>query len=209
VPIGYCEFSFYIDPDTEPKGECRAVFRFGNQRPLEFQVGLIGTERWYEVGLPNKNFKQRQNIARTPGWHTLGIKWQADSLLLTIDGFQLADGRTTAPDQPSLSAVEISSSLTTGAVWIDDLALVEPAPTAHSAIVQRKTDQLSLVSGDQLFGEVTRIDNQSMLFAVNSQIDPIQWSDIAELRFENRPAALERRPGSCRRRLYPRRAHQR
>lgn len=187
---GSVEFSFFLNPEAEPQGDCAAVFKWvRGQQPLEIEVGLVGPEPSYEMRLPADGDWQRQNIPRRPGWHTIGVRWQPDEMQVSLDGFPLAVGRIKGDSATQLAGVALTSSLKSGAVWIDDFALVESAPDSHVALMQSDSDQLDLVSGDQLFGKLRGFDARHVQFTAGSVDSQVSWSEIRALQLTARPLA--------------------
>lgn len=187
---GSVEFSFFLNPEAEPQGDCAAVFKWvRGQQPIEIEVGLLGPELLYEMRLPADGDWQRQNIPRRPGWHKIGVSWQPDEMQVSLDGFPLATGRIKGDSATALAGVALTSSLKSGAVWIDDFALVASAPDSHVPLMQNDSDQLDLVSGDQLFGKLRGLDARLVRFTAGSVDSQVSWSEIQELQLTSRPHA--------------------
>lgn len=190
ISKGSVEFSFFLNPEEGPQGDCAAVFKWvRGQQPIEIEVSLLGSEPWYEIRLPADGDWQRQNVPRRPGWHVIGISWQSDEMQVSLDGFPLAAGRINGQSATQLTAAAVTSSLKSGAIWIDDFALVESVPDSHVALMQSDSDQLDLVSGDQLFGKLRGLDARQVQFTAGSVDSQVSWNEIRELQLATRPLA--------------------
>lgn len=193
LPQGCLEFSFYLDPQAEPRGPCMATLRFSGAQSTAITLGLLGRERWYDVTHPESGRWSQQNVLRQPGWHTARVHWQGPEIQIAIDEFQVVQGLAAAEQPWRLAGIDISSTLESGAVWFDDVALVEPAANSRvngkltRPLLQRETDQLDLQAGDQLFGKfMNHLKTQEVHFAVNSKAITVPWSDVSELQFAPR-----------------------
>lgn len=187
---GWLEFSVFLDPQAEPQGDCTARLKLSRgQEPIEIQIGLVGPRPWYEVHLPEDLEWQRQNIPRRPGWHVIGIGWRPDAMQVTIDGFSLAEGQFKKLAPLQLGAIEMTSALKSGAVWIDDFALVEPVTDSPAPFMQSDSDQLDFFSGDQLFGKLRSLDTRHVRFTSGAMDSQFNWDEIRELQLAHRPLA--------------------
>lgn len=186
---GWVEFAFFLDPTVEPQGNCTATLKLSRgQEPFEIQIGLSGAQRWYELQLPGEVQWQRQNVPRRSGWHVVRVRWRSDEIQVVLDGFPLAEADFKTTTALQLAGIELTSSLKSGAVWIDDFALDEPVTESPGALVQIDSDQLDLVSGDQLFGNLRGLDGQHVQFAAGAVDSQIHWGEIRHLHLAARPA---------------------
>jgi hypothetical protein len=131
-----------------------------------------------------------QRLARKPGWHRLGVRFGPETEL-AIDGDELAHGR--GPGGPlieirlanrSVNAAEASRGL---AVHFDDLRLVRLAEPVGGLEVAPKVDDVRLIDGDQIFGQLKSADADAVTLAVDGRDVVLPWTEVASLRFRRVP----------------------
>jgi hypothetical protein len=126
-----------------------------------------------------------QRLILGEGWHTLSAQFDRDRLELAIDGASLARGPT-----PSGRLAEIriaserqgtdSADLT---AHLDDLRLVRRVQPPRSVQVDPEQDDARLINGDQLFGRLLQADRRQILLEMDGHRVPLEWSEVASLRF--------------------------
>jgi hypothetical protein len=133
-----------------------------------------------------------QPLILEAGWHRLSARFGPDRMLLAIDGDQL--GRGNGP-RGGLIGLRILSETARDtepaddlAVRVDDLLAVRSFEPTASPEVDPSQDELRLVSGDQLWGEILSADGAKVRLRVLDQEADFSWSEVAGLYFRRIPS---------------------
>lgn len=133
-----------------------------------------------------------QRLTLNEQWHVLSVRFDDDSLEITIDRAVLAHGKGPAGE---LFAVRIASESTGNAgataglsAHVDNLRIVQFLDDSRSQEGDRTHDELRLTTGDQLFGAIRSADDRGATIDVLGQQVTYPWSDMIALGF--RRAAL-------------------
>ncbi|QDV37851.1 hypothetical protein [Tautonia plasticadhaerens] len=132
-----------------------------------------------------------QPLVLEPGWHRLSARFGPDRTLLAIDGDQLGRG---AGPRGALIALRFRSEPARDAEpanglqgRVDDLLAVRSFEPTSGFEVEPGQDELRLVSGDQVWGEVVSADEDRVrLLVLDRELD-FSWSEVAGLYFRREP----------------------
>ncbi len=138
-----------------------------------------------------------QRLARTPGWHRFTIRFATENTEISIDGKDLAHGKT--PERSLISIRLATAPLAADAqapdpaktpvCYIDDLQLTRFAEAATSFEVDIKQDEARLSVGDQLFGRVQKADSDKMSMVVEGRDISLPWGQVAGIHFRREALA--------------------
>ncbi len=127
-----------------------------------------------------------QRLARSPGWHRLGVRFGPETEL-AVDGDELAHGRARGGPlveirlaNHTLGNAEAGKGM---AVQFDDLRLVRLAEPVGGLEVSPYVDDVRLVDGDQVFGRLKSGDSDSVGLLVDTRDVSLPWTEVASLRF--------------------------
>ncbi|MGO9469462.1 MAG: hypothetical protein ACLQIB_06560 [Isosphaeraceae bacterium] len=193
LPAGRMDLAFFDDGSVVPGRQWFAELTFqGPSGPLVFKIDLGWTEESLAVECPRGPSLPVQRLARTRGWHRLAVRFGPGQIEISVDGKELAHGKSL---DGLLASIRLASLSTSSQVkprdlagYVDDLQIIrfaEPAATFEIDITQ---DEARLVVGDQLFGEVKKADGDRVLMAVEGNPVTLSWSEVAGLFFRRLPA---------------------
>jgi hypothetical protein len=110
---------------------------------------------------------ENRSIKRSPDWHRLSVRFQADYLIVGVDDRLLWESAKSGPGGP-LRSVRLNcvarepGATARAAVYFDDLSIVKLVEELRHARGDRNQDELWLLGGDQLFGRVARADRRQI-----------------------------------------------
>ncbi len=138
-----------------------------------------------------------QPLTRTPGWHRFVLRFNPENTEISVDGKDLAHGKTPAGPLISIAIASASTAAParapetpkTPVCFIDDLQLTRFAEPSANVELDVSQDEGRLVVGDQLFGEVQKADSEQMLMAVEGKTISLPWGQISGLYFRRVSAA--------------------
>jgi hypothetical protein len=120
-------------------------------------------------------------VARTSGWHRLGMDFDATSLLVTIDDAVLWYSRGKGPAGP-LREVRLAcisgKGDARGAVTFDEFTLARAVDVLPRPINRTAQDDVWLAPGDELFGQVTRLDRRGLELQGRFGRRACSWGDV-------------------------------
>jgi len=193
LPAGRIDLAFFDDGSVVPGRQWFAELTFqGPSGPLVIKVDLGWTEESLAVECPRGPSLPVQRLARTRGWHRLAFRFGPDQTEISVDGKELAHGKS--PDG-QLASIRLASSSTSSRIipkdvagYIDDLQIIRFAEPVASLEIDITQDEARLVVGDQLFGEVLRADGDRVLMSVDRKPVNLSWSEVAGLFLRRLPA---------------------
>jgi hypothetical protein len=193
LPAGRIDLAFFDDGSVVPGCQWFAELTFqGPSGPLVIKVDLGWTEESLAVECPRGPSLPVQRLARTRGWHRLAFRFRPDQTEISVDGKELAHGKS--PDG-QLASIRLASSSTASrsipkdvAGYVDDLQIIRFAEPPASFEIDITQDEARLVVGDQLFGEVKKADGDRVLMSVENKPVNLSWSEVAGLFFRRLPA---------------------
>lgn len=130
-----------------------------------------------------------QGLDRKGGWHRLAVRFDADRLDVALDGLELAHGN--GPVGPlievRLATESAGKDAPAGlAAVVDDLRIARRVAAATNVQIEPGRDEVRLLGGDQLFGEVLRGDAAGVTARVLGREVTIPWSAASGLYFRRR-----------------------
>ena len=162
VSLYFCD-GLDVDPGLEFYVRLDFSSAWGGPRRLKVILGW--QELRYAVRMSNFESVPVRERVRQRGWRHLVVRFGSEGLSVTIDRQVLV--RTSEPVESVLRAVCVGAARTgrrrpvgtpRAVGWIDDLALVRCVETQTHRHADTTQDEVLLVSGDQLFGTVSSLD---------------------------------------------------
>lgn len=190
LPAGRLQFSFYIDPELQPDGTVSCRLQFGGMKPFEVALDIVDAATTYRTHFPAGFAVDHQLVRRSSGWHVAQFHWEASKIAVTVDDFLVASAGLNRDQAGSFSSIEFKSTLQSSRVWLDDLALCGPRSDSTSPVLERDIDQIDLANGDQVFGQIQRLNSHELEFGVNSESTAVDWSSIVRVHFAKRRAPV-------------------
>lgn len=228
MQAGWIQSHFYVESETITGAETTIRFCFapqarstvlpdktgpGSAPPVDKQIEtnastvdvcLAGPTSRFDVRFPGPVDFTRQRLLRRAGWHTLMFQFSAESITVMIDGNLLASRQLVAGMAMPLQHVELRAAATSSPLWIDDFLLLEAAATQHLPILQYAQDEVSLVSGDDLFGTIAEMRSDTVRLASGQREMRIPWPQISQVRLADQDGAMNSISGwICRVDLQP------
>jgi hypothetical protein len=195
IEAGSFGVNFY-DPGHRDAGRwfLEAGFRstFG---PRQLEVTLAGDTNHYVVVFPDVREKPK-SVLRQQGWHRLTMRFTANSFALIIDDRCLLEseeaspgglfsylclGCTTLPGQTKVS----------GKMWFDQASIARSVGPLRPPARDPSQDEVWLVSGDQLFGQLHRADRKTIDLEGRFGRRSLTWSEVRSLRLRNATCPLQ------------------
>jgi hypothetical protein len=134
-----------------------------------------------------------QRLARSAGWHRLSLRFGAEQTEVSVDGKELAHGKS--PSGP-LSSIRIATSATGSSVappglagYLGEIQIVRFAEPPTSLEIDPTQDEVRLVVGDQLYGQIRRADHEQIVIDTADRLVALDWSEVGGIHFRRIPAA--------------------
>ncbi|MBX6313670.1 MAG: hypothetical protein IRY99_12240 [Isosphaeraceae bacterium] len=194
VGSGRLEIAFY-DSGARAEGQRWFVdltFRGSAAEHETIRAVLGWSEETLAVESPGGPALGIQPLARKPGWHRLVVRFDPKRTDLIVDGNELAHGQ--GPGGP---LVEIRlASQTSGqspapeglAAYLDDLRLSRRVEPVGRMEVDPAQDEVRLVSGDQIFGQIQAADPEHIILKMAGRSVTLGWAEVSGLYFRRAPA---------------------
>ena len=135
-----------------------------------------------------------QRLARSAGWHRLTIRFGPEQTEIAVDGKELAHGKS--PSGP-LDAIRIATSVVASspapappglAGYLGEFQVVRFAEPPTSLEIDPSQDEVRLVVGDQLYGQVRKADHEHVAIETADKLVALDWSEVAGIFFRRIPA---------------------
>jgi hypothetical protein len=145
--------------------------------------GLIaGEAEGYRVEVPDGS-GAGDRVPRTPGWHRYSVEFSADSLLVTVDEAVLWYSRRHGPGgllrKVRLACVALpSGGVARGEVLFDDFNVARAVERLPHQFEEPGKDELWLLHGDQLFGEILKADRRAIDLRSTFGVRTFAWSEV-------------------------------
>lgn len=193
LAAGRIDLAFFDDGSIIPGRQWFLELAFeGPGGPLVIEVDLGWSEESLAVLCPRGPALPVQRLARTRGWHRLMIRFGPAQTEISVDGKELAHGKSLdgllAAIRLATASTKLPTTPTDLAGYVDDLQIIRFAEPAASFEVDITQDEARLVTGDQLFGEVRKADGERVFMAIEGKAINLSWNEVAGLFFRRLPA---------------------
>jgi hypothetical protein len=157
--------------------------------PRLLRVVIAGEAMVYGVQAPWAKVEEK-GLKRSAGWHRLTVEFGRESLSVLVDDAVLGSSERQGPGGLLRKVCLICEALpgkgaASGKVWLDDFGLARAVQTLRRPAGDLDQDEVWLLSGDQLFGNVVRCDRRTLnlkgLFGERS----LPWGDVRGIRLKN------------------------
>lgn len=144
------------------------------------RVSLAGPGHTAEVvGLPGKG----SHLPASPGWHRLEVDFTASRLAVLVDDLVLWASTPDARPGPLRQVRLLCESAgedkkPQGGVAFDDFALMQAVDELPRPPGDPTKDEIWLVSGDQLFGKIERLDPKTIAWRGALGERTLNWSEV-------------------------------
>jgi hypothetical protein len=136
-----------------------------------------------------------QPLVLEAGWHRLAFRFRNDRALLSIDGDELARGGPPSGPLVELRIRTETSGKATGpdglALLVADLNVVRLFEPSSGSEIDPAQDELRLVEGDQIWGQLTLANDDGPTLLVDERHVPFSWSEVAGIYFARVPAVAK------------------
>jgi hypothetical protein len=207
LPAGGTSLTYHL-PEPVGSGRLEVAYydsgaRVADQRwfvDLTFR-GAVGAEPiravlgWEDASLavesPQGPALAVQRLARKTGWHRLVVRFGPGGTEMAVDGDELAHGG--APGGP-LMEIRLASYAAGKmappddlAGHFDDLSLARLSEPAGELEIDPTQDELRLVGGDQLYGQVRSATPSRVIVRVDGRDASLGWQEVAGVYFRRAP----------------------
>jgi len=165
----------------------------GSTGPATLRILLGWAEESLAVESPEGPALAVQRLARSPGWHRLTLRFGPEQTEIAVDGKELAHGKS--PSGP-LDAIRIATSATGSspappglAGYLGEIQIVRFAEPPTSLEIDPTQDEVRLVVGDQLYGQIRQADHEHVVIEIDGKPVTLDWSEVAGIYFRRVPAA--------------------
>jgi hypothetical protein len=157
----------------------------GSGGPRQARAILAGETDGYRAEVPD-GIGTGSRVPRTPGWHRLVLEFTASSLVATVDDAVLWYSRRDGPGGPlaqmRLACIALpSGGEPRGAVLFDDFSVARAVARRTHRFQQPGKDELWLLDGDQLFGDLVKADRQAIELRGSYGLRTFAWSEARGL----------------------------
>jgi hypothetical protein len=174
----------FFDTGKHRGGRWRVVFAFRRgEGTWELPVVVAGKAR-YRVEPPGLAVMPVA-LGSSRGWHALAVEFCRQSVLVSLDDLILWSSNI--GQDAALSAVRLDCAAHVedgpieGAVWFDDFTLARAIEDLPHHAADPRQDEVWLVSGDQLFGDVVRADRRAIELSARFGKRTLAWGDVRGL----------------------------
>ncbi len=166
----------------------------GPAGPATLCVLLGWAEESLAVECPSGPTLAVQRLAHSAGWHRLSLRFGPEHTEIAVDGKELAHGR--APAGP-LDSVKIATGKAGAnptppsadlAGYLGEIQIIRFAEPPTSLEVDPSQDEVRLVVGDQLYGQVHQADHDRVTIDIEEKSVALDWSEVAGIHFRRVPA---------------------
>ncbi len=165
----------------------------GPTGPATLRIVLGWVEESLAVESPDGPALAVQRLARVPGWHRLTLRFGPEQTEIAVDGKELAHGKSSTGPLDTVriatSATGSSSSPPGLAGYLGEIQIVRFAEPPTSLEVDPTQDEVRLVVGDQLYGQIRQADHEHVVIEIDGQPATLDWSEVAGIYFRRVPAA--------------------
>jgi hypothetical protein len=198
IAVGQVGINFVADKPAGARWLFEAEFA-GPKTTQTVQVILAGPPSSYGATV---NGTEVGHLRPTPGWHRLSVKFTATSLLLTVDDEVLWSGRRReggSLQKVRLACVAAGDQPAGGAVCFDDFGLAQAVASRMHPQGDPGQDELWLLPGDQLFGQVPRANPRTIQLQGRLGNRAINWAAVRGVYFRKpSPASTQTRTARVR-----------
>ncbi len=189
-PVGRLEVAFH-DSGVKSEGKqwfIDLTFR-GLSGPETIRAILGWPEESLAVETPTGPALAVQRLARKSGWHRLAIRFGQDLTEVGVDGNELAHGKGFSGPliEVRLASVQNDKAVKTPeetlAGHLDDLRLIKFSETVGGLEIDVSQDEVRLIGGDQIFGEIRGADSEHVKLSVDGSLAKLSWGEITGLFF--------------------------
>jgi hypothetical protein len=154
----------------------------GATGPRQVRGLIAGDAAGYRVEVPDGP-GAGDRVPRTPGWHRFRVEFSADSLLVTVDEAALWYSRRHGPGgslrKVRLACVALpSGGGARGEVLFDDFSVARAVDRLPHEFEEPGKDELWLLDGDQLFGEVVKANRRAIDLRGSFGMRTFAWSEV-------------------------------
>jgi hypothetical protein len=197
VSAGRFELSYYDAGDTA--SGCRQwvelSFRTRSNDLASVRAVLGWSDETLAVESPQGPGLAVQPLTRKRGWHRLTVRFGPDRLDLQVDDDELAHGN--GPPGPLAEirlATEVGRKATPPATLFarfDDLQLARIATPSGRQESDPSQDEIRIVTGDQVFGTITKADARGVALEQDGKVVSLPWSEVSGVYFRRSAHAGE------------------
>jgi hypothetical protein len=148
------------------------------------RVTLAGDGDAYKADLPGAENKL-EAVRRTTGWHRLELGFTRGSLRVTVDdavlGFNLKQGPGGPLRRLRLACLAAGTAVPRGRVVFDDFSLARAVDEPRRSAGDSTQDEVWLLSGDQVFGQLVRTDRQGIELRNGGRTHRYPWGEARGL----------------------------
>jgi hypothetical protein len=183
LSTGRVEFLFFDEPASPTERSWRAVFEFRDgpkETVIEFQPTVDPAE--YRSSVSAGATQASQRLSRSAGWRRLTLWFDAERLLLLIDGEILA---SVSPPRAPLVALRLENLLASGTAieCVDDFLISSRRAATPAPLNSQPLDLARLASDDELFGRLRECGARDVLLEGRFGRRRFSWSDLNAIEF--------------------------
>ncbi|MBY0521847.1 MAG: hypothetical protein K2R98_00525 [Gemmataceae bacterium] len=173
----------FRDPGDTPAGRWLVEAEFVGAKDARIvAVTVVHEGESYPVQIPDAG-KVKPRLERQKGWRRLSVEFTPKKLCILLDEQVLCATLEQGPGGP-LRKVRLRCEQSPegrgppGRVWFDDFSVERAVSKPRRDVGDIKQDELVLVSGDQLFGEVIRANRRTIEVQGRFGKRSIPWSEV-------------------------------
>jgi hypothetical protein len=167
-------------------------------------VELAGAGENYSVeASPAACVSRNAKPARAPGWHRLSLRFAPGYLIVGVDEAVVWSSAKDGPGGP-LRAIRLRCEVADGdaptadgAVCFDDFSLARGVDTLAHRVADPRQDELWLLPGDQLFGQVVTADRRTIRLQTRFGPQTVPWGKVRAIYFRQPLGAARRKPAGA------------
>lgn len=173
----------FLDPGPTPAARWLLEAEFAAAKgPHIVQVAVAGPGERYVVRVGNNDTVKPERL-RKPGWHRLTMAFAPDKLHLLVDDRVLWKTDESGSGGPLRTlrlkcVAEKAEKGEASRVWFDDCSVAQAMTALRRFDGDPTTDEVWLVSGDQLFGTITRADRSAIDLDGRLGKRSIAWAEV-------------------------------
>jgi hypothetical protein len=183
----------FFDPGPTPAARWLVEAEFAAAKgPQLVQATVVGPGERYQVRIGDRDALTPERL-RTRGWHRLTIAFAPDKLDILVDDRVLWETDKLGPggalNTLRLKCIaEKTENGEAGRVWFDDCSIAQAVSALRRPDGDLTQDEVWLLSGDQLFGKLSRADRSAIELDGRLGKRTIAWTEVRGLYLRSEPA---------------------
>jgi hypothetical protein len=194
LPAGQVGINFLADEASGTQWLLETDFEGAARRLM--RVRIAGDADYYAAEVSGA-VTGKKRLPRSPGWHRLRVDFSSKTLLVSVDEDVLWFSREPGVGGPlhkvRLACVpHVSEKVVRGKVFFEEFCLARTVPNLTRPEGDASQDEIWLLSGDQLFGKVSRVNSRIIDLRSAFGSRTFAWGEVRGLYLRQQSALVRK-----------------